>query len=133
MAFTMNRMKIAAAELIGSGDKRNLEEVARCLWGGKDLTDRQLKEKVRQLKNWMKEPLFQDYYKRNHFANGMHVYSHAFKVMTKQVDSSDGWLAQNAARDLLNRLEPAVIGKDEQNIHIVVEGMPELGEPGDEE
>ena len=50
----------------------------------------------------------------------------------KQVDIEDdkwGFLSNKAANDLLNRYWAVVMGEDDKQIVVKVEGMPDLGTP----
>lgn len=49
------------------------------------------------------------------------------------MDDSNAWLANKAANDVLTRFGPAIMGEDDKQIVVQVQGMPELGEPVDEE
>ena len=136
----MDRRKIAAAELMASGEK-NLKDLVPLLWDCRpskdsdigDRDERKVQSHMRTLRSWLKEPIFQEYYRGLHRQLGFPLYSKALRLMESQLDSNNPWLAQGAARDILTRLGNQVIGSEEQNVHVVFEGMPELGEPGDEE
>ena len=60
------------------------------------------------------------------------VYGEAIDIIRKQLNHSNGWLANKAANDLLNRFAPVVMGEDSKAITVKIEGMPELGTPNDE-
>ena len=60
-------------------------------------------------------------------------YSYAMKKIMDQIDDPNGWLAQNAAREVLNRTSPVIFGKEDDSIVVKFEGMPTIGTPDPEE
>lgn len=56
-------------------------------------------------------------------------YGYAMKKIMSQIDDPNGWLAQNAAREVLNRTSPIIFGKEDNSVVVRFEGMPEIGVP----
>jgi len=52
----------------------------------------------------------------------------ANRVLTKQLDDENGWLANKAANDILVKYGPKNV-EEENTITVKVEGLPELGTP----
>lgn len=60
-------------------------------------------------------------------------HGYAMQKIVSQIDDSNGWLAQNAAREVLNRTTPIIFGKEDNSVVVRFEGMPDIGTPEPEE
>ena len=59
----------------------------------------------------------------------MPSYGRALARIDQQIDDSNPWIAQGAAREVLQRYGPAIMGEDDQTVTVKIEGMPEIGTP----
>lgn len=117
---TMTRAMADAAGLLAAGMKT--KEIAKEL---------DLKEST--ILTWMKREDFESYFRALLNSSGRMRYARALKVLEKQLDDKNPWVAQGAARDLATRFEKAVTGIDNNKITVTLEGIPELGTPDNEE
>lgn len=78
---------------------------------------------------WKRDPKCQECYRAIVAEIAFGDFSHSMARMRQQVDSNDPWLAQNAARDTLNRWQSKVMGEESADTVIRIEGMPALGTP----
>lgn len=86
----------------------------------------------RDMQMVMETPGFAECYRAMIKEMAWPVYGEAIDIIRKQLNHSNGWLANKAANDLLNRFAPVVMGEDSKAITVKIEGMPELGTPNDE-
>jgi hypothetical protein len=66
------------------------------------------------------------------------LYSRSLQVLDKQLDldpksAKEGWLANKAANDIINKYHDSVMGVNSNEVVVRVEGMPTLGKPEDAE
>jgi hypothetical protein len=66
------------------------------------------------------------------------LYSRSLQVLDKQLDldpksAKEGWLANKAANDVINKYHDTVMGVNSNEVVVRVEGMPTLGKPEDAE
>lgn len=64
------------------------------------------------------------------------LYSRSLQVLDKQLDldpksAKEGWLANKAANDVINKYHDTVMGVNSNEVVVKVEGMPTLGKPED--
>lgn len=64
------------------------------------------------------------------------LYSRSLQVLDKQLDldpksAKEGWLANKAANDVINKYHDTVMGVNSNEVVVRVEGMPTLGKPED--
>ena len=130
----MTRQKLAAARLLFEGN--NVPKIAECLF---DITDEDGKidrakaDRAQRLVHvWMEQPDFIAAYKRMQMNAAMPRYSKAMKVFDKQMDDANPWVAQGAAREIANRFGPMIMGENERQVTVRIEGMPEIGVPDDD-
>ena len=88
-----------------------------------------------KLQRLRKDPNFQEYYNSIVTEWKVHAYGPSLKLLLKQIDADEPWLANKAANDVLNRVghDPFSDGKESSEVVFRFEGMPELGEPSTEE
>ena len=111
-----DRRKVLAAEMIAAGEK--LKDVADILKVSKSTLHR-----------WIKEPAVIELYRSMICGKGYERYARAMQKLDDQIDNSNPWVAQGAARDIANRLHETVTGEASREVVIKVEGMPDLGMP----
>ena len=87
----------------------------------------------RDMQITMEKPGFAECYRAMIKEMAWPVYGEAIDVIRKQLNNSNGWLANKAANDLLDRFAPVVMGTEDQAITIKIEGMPELGVPAQDD
>jgi hypothetical protein len=56
----------------------------------------------------------------------------AVKVIKSQLCGDIPWLQNKAANDLLNYGKSQIYGDEERAVHVMIEGMPDLGSPDDD-
>jgi hypothetical protein len=64
------------------------------------------------------------------------LYSQSLKVLGQQLEidpksKDQGWLANKAANDIINKYHDSVMGVNSNEVVVKVEGMPMLGKPED--
>jgi ribosomal protein S6E (S10) len=58
------------------------------------------------------------------------MFNKACARIERQIDDDNPWIAQNAARDALNKYSGMVMGEDKQEITVkITGGMPDVGMP----
>ena len=84
------------------------------------------RRKINALKH---KPAFQECYRALVKELVMDNFGQAVKKLGLQIDDPNGWLANKAINDYLTRFGPQIMGEDNKEIVVRVEGMPELGTP----
>jgi len=129
--FKMKRKRLMAARMLADG--YSLTKIASVLWNvtkPDGNTDKgKLDSALVQLRKWRRMPEFTELYRETLREMTEPACGKAMKRITEQVDDENPWIAQNAAREVLTRFLPIVMGEDDKTITIKVEGMPELGTP----
>lgn len=88
----------------------------------------------KKVEGWLQRPEAQDYYRKIIVnRNAPAAVGKALKVLTKQLDSENEWIANKAANDILNKYYDLVMGTNSNEIVVRFEGMPEIGSPDQEE
>lgn len=128
----MTAPMLTAADMLFQG--KELEEIAKmccsCLTDDRMTYDpEKVKKGVRQVKKWMKEPAFQEYYRKLVNYRVMTYYGKAVDKLGSQVDNPNDWLANKAANDILTRFSNIIMGEEANTVTVKIEGMPEIGEP----
>lgn len=129
--FRLKKKHVAAAQLLAEGFSTT--EIAAAMFnvttpdGGTD--KKKLANALSQVRKWRKEPEFIALYRDTLREMTEPACGKAVKKITEQVDDENPWIAQNAAREVLTRFLPIVMGEDDKTITIKVEGVPELGTP----
>lgn len=78
---------------------------------------------------WLKMPEVMACYRKCLERYAMGSYAKAARKIDKQIDDPNPWVAQGAAREALTRFGPVVMGSEDKEIVVRVEGMPQLGVP----
>lgn len=129
--FKMGKKHMLAARMLADG--YSVADIAAVLWnvatpdGGVD--KKKLASACEQVRRWRRRPEFAEVYRDVLREMTEPACGKAVKRITEQIDDDNPWIAQNAAREVLTRFLPIVMGEDDKTITIKVEGMPELGTP----
>lgn len=83
------------------------------------------------VRNWAKRPDFMDVFRAAIGDDMRRSVARAYAKLSQQIDAPDGWLAQGAAREVLNRAAARVMGEDTAQRLVVSFGDIQLGTPGD--
>ena len=84
------------------------------------------------------KPGYADCYRSIVKREAIGLFSRANKVLSEQLDidpksKDQGWLANKAANDVINKYHDTVMGVNSNEVVVKVEGMPKLGKPEDAE
>ena len=132
--FRMQKKHLDAVKLMFEG--HSIPETAELLFdirgldGGIDYDKKRNAE--RQVHYWAKRPEFLEAFRELQQVHMMPRYSKAMQVFDRQLDDKNPWVAQGAAREVVNQLKGQLMGEQTQTINVQVQGMPELGVPGEE-
>lgn len=134
-SFGLNARQATAARLMAEGRKLDTNFVQMC---GFDIRKEDKPTEVSEYKyqkarkvihQWMKLPGFAECYRAIVREIAMPSYGRALARIDQQIDDSNPWIAQGAAREVLQRYGPAIMGEDDQTVTVKIEGMPEIGTP----
>ena len=128
----LNARQLAAAMMLFQG--KDKDEIAKacfpCLSAdGMTYDEKKVKQARQNLNRWINDPKFQEYYQKLLKDFAMRWYGKALHTIAGQMDSTQGWLANKAANDMLTRIGNLVTGDEENTVKIKIEGMPTLGSP----
>lgn len=98
------------------------------------LSLRQIAEKLNvthaTIRNWQLREDVNEYYNEQLKHRAHRMFNKACARLERQIDDDNPWIAQNAARDALNKYSGMVMGEDKQEIVVhVSSGMPDIGMP----
>lgn len=98
------------------------------------LSLRQIAEKLNvthaTIRNWQLREDVNEYYNEQLKNRAHRMFNKACARLERQIDDDNPWIAQNAARDALNKYSGMVMGEDKQEIVVhVSSGMPDIGMP----
>ena len=134
--FQMDQRKIQCAKLIFEGQITK-KEIAKKLFPVYDENGEVIEGKLRNAQNkismWCGEPVFQEYIRRLVRQEAIPRYSKAMSLLDKQLSDGNAWVAQGAARELINQVSTMVLGEEKQEVVVRVEGAPAMGEPDDDD
>lgn len=127
----MTAPMLQAAALLADG--HDLKDIVTVLWGVTKDGDRAAFERgYRKLRKWQADPKWQEAYQRMLKSSVAPLVGRAVRKIGEQIDHSNPWVAQGAAREVLSRFGTAALGEDDKSVTVRVEGMPTLGVPGAE-
>lgn len=133
--FRMNLLKQRTAKLIFDGVKSS--EIVKLLFPvwNEDGTLNEAKKRSAEARvsQWCGEPEFQAYYRELVKREAIPRYSRAMSLLDKQLSDGNAWVAQGAARELINQVSTMVMGEEKQEVVVRVEGAPVMGEPDDDD
>ena len=133
--FGLNARQATAARLMAEGHKLDTNFVQAC---GFDIRKEDNPAEVSEYKylkarkviyGWMRLPGFAECYRAIVREIVMPSYGRALNRIDQQIDDANPWIAQGAAREVLQRYGPAIMGEDDQTVTVKIEGMPEIGTP----
>lgn len=78
---------------------------------------------------WMRTAVCREEYKECFKRRNLYTHAKARAVLERQMNDQNAWVAQNAARELLNRTESDALGKEEAALRVEIIGAPQLGTP----
>lgn len=82
-----------------------------------------------QMTRWRKHPDFLAIWKDEVKHILVRSAGRAYRRLSNQVDDEQAWLANKAANDLINSARAVIFGEDEKVVTVQVTGMPEIGNP----
>lgn len=136
-SFGCTTQQAMAMRLISEG--HSITDVAKCCFncvtddGHQALDEKKLRKAKATIRKWMQDPKVQACYRAIVYQDAMPAYGKAFRRIQEQIDNPNAWLANKAANDVLTRFGPAVMGEEDKQIIVQVQGMPELGEPAEDD
>ena len=133
--FGLNAKQAQAARLMAEG--KTDDEIILILFGGvvgengeaRPMTPAEKGKATKTLRKWAQLPGFADCYRAIVREIALPSYGRAIQRITKQIDDGNPWVAQGAAREVLARFGPVVMGTEDREIIVKVEGMPDIGMP----
>lgn len=129
----VTRQQMQAVRLISDG--LSTKEVARLVFDVRDDAnpaindDKKIQKGMEKIRRWMRDPKVMEAYRAVLREAMMPAMGKASAKLVQQIDNGNGWLANKAANDVLTRFGPLVLGEEDKQITVKVEGMPELGAP----
>lgn len=128
--FGITKKQALFARMLAEGHSKN--DIITIIWGS-DATkngSRARRRALREWQDWCSNEDIRKCYQTIISAEMVCCVSRAVSRLSKQIDDSNAWVAQNAAREILTRYGASVIGTDDAStVRIVLDNMPELGEP----
>ena len=82
-----------------------------------------------QLRKWTKNQKFKEYYREVTNDIALAAVGSANMEIYKQLKSNNPWIVNKAANDILSRFLPNIMGENDKQVVVKVEGMPTLGTP----
>lgn len=126
--FGLNARQAMACRLMAEG--KDEKDVLAVIFGiGPESTDHDKRSAAIQLHKWMRKPEYAECYRAIVREIAFPAYGAAQQRLCQQIYSNNDWLANKAANDVLTRFGPYVMGEEDKQIKVVVEGMPALGTP----
>ena len=127
----LNKDQFMACEMLARGWSE--DRIKETIWHvNKDSPLGERQKAARKLHAWMEDPKFVEGYRAIVRQIAFPACGAAIQRLLKQVGIEDekwGFLSNKAANDILTRLWAAVMGDDDKQIVVKVEGMPDLGTP----
>lgn len=118
-----------AAQLMADGHK--IKDIITAIWGCTYEDDRAAWQRGRrQLAKWQADPAWMAAYQELVRASITPLVGRAINRIDQQIDDSNPWIAQGAAREVLSRFGARAMGEEDKSVTVRVEGMPTLGVPG---
>ena len=132
----VTKQQMLVAQMLSEG--RHPDQIARICFDVRAAdgvsADAKKVAKARALiRKWMRDPKVQEAYQALLREFIMPEFAHAVRRQVSLIDDPNGWLAAQAARDTINRFYDAMMGGEDREIVVRVEGGPVLGKPDAEE
>lgn len=121
------QMKAAEMMFRGMSDKEIAKELFRTGDDEKKITNGRSR-----LNKLRKNEEFQEFYRTLITEWSTHNIGRALTRLSSQIDDKNPWVANKAANDILSQSKKFMTGNDENSVVVKFEGMPELGEPGED-
>lgn len=130
-SYGISRKQAMLCQMVADGVPRN--EIIGTLWGepATHVGSYARAKALRQYKQWLNDPAVLACYHDIMRPALLGTVSRAYNRVDKSIDSSDNWLAYNAARDTLTRYGHMLTGEDSNAVTVKIEGMPALGTPSE--
>lgn len=123
---------LQAAQLMADGHK--IKDIITAVFGVTYESDNAAWQRGRRkLAKWQDDPAWQEAYNNCVRRAVAPLVGRAVSRIDKQIDDDNPWIAQGAAREVLSRFGSGIMGEDDKSITIKVEGMPQIGVPGQDE
>lgn len=132
--FGLNKREAQICRLEAEGHKT--ADIILAVYGVQKTEENKRKEYHYAYKKMLRakqQPGYAEMYKEIVREAAFAQHGYAMRKIIEQIDDENGWLAQNAAREVLNRTTPIIFGKEADTITVKIEGMPEIGTPDNEE
>lgn len=82
------------------------------------------------IRDWYLKEEVNEYYNEQLKSRAHRMFNKACARIERQIDDENPWIAQNAARDAMNKYGGMVMGEDKQQITVhIAGGMPDIGMP----
>ena len=130
--FGLDPKEATACRLLCEGKSED-DIIAVVMNVGSEASDYEKRKAKAQLHKWMKKPEFADCYRAIVKEMAMPAFGAAMARTIALVNDPQGWLALQAANTVFSRFGPAIMGDEDRQVVVKVEGMPTLGEPSTEE
>lgn len=133
----VTKQQLLVAQLLTEG--RQPDQIARICFDvraadGVSVDEKKVAKARALIRKWMRDPKVQDAYRELLREFITPEFAHAVRRLAALIDDPNGWLAAQAARDLINRFYDAMMGTDDREIVVRIEGGLTLGVPdGDAE
>lgn len=128
-SYGISRKQAMLCQMVADGVPR--DEIIGIIWG-EPATHKgsyARNKALRQYREWLNNPAVLACYHDIMRPALLGTVSRAYSRVDKSIDSTDNWLAYNAARDTLTKYGSLLTGEDNNTMTIKVEGMPTLGSP----
>lgn len=105
------------------------EEAIKAVLFGVAETPADRAKQTKKLRAWKRTSEYQECYRAIVREMSTTMYGRALARIDSQIDHDNPWVAQNAAREILNRFGDSIMGAEEKAVTIRIEGMPAIGSP----
>lgn len=135
--FGLNIKQATAARLLAEG--KTTREIATLIYNCLSdenpavADEKKVLSAMAKVRKWLKMPQFQECYRAIVKEAVLPEYARAVGVLSKQLSESNGWLANKAANDILTRFGPSIMGEEDKQVTVRIEGMPTMGVPDAQE
>ena len=129
-SFGITKRQALFARMLAEGCSKN--EILSIIWGSESVKNGSSARRraLREWQSWTSNEDIKKCYQAIIYAEMVSTVSRAVARLSAQIDDNNAWVAQNAAREILSRYGASIIGSDDSStVRIVLDNMPELGEP----
>lgn len=128
-SFGLNAKQAYAARMLASGVEE--KEVLAVLFNiGPDTDEKERKKAVKTLHTWMRKQEFIECFRAIVQEVCFSAFGKAQQRLIAQIDNKNDWLANKAANDIITMCKPLIMGDEDKQIVVRVEGAPDIGAPG---